>query len=102
MASIQGSAIRKLVVACDVGMGSSVLLASTLRRQLKKNNVDVSHSPVASIPADADVVLTQEGLFNRARSVAPDKVIIPFKVFIGDPTHTRVVNAIQNDEVLEG
>lgn len=102
MASIKGSEIKKLVVACDAGMGSSVLLASTLKRQLKKNQVEVSHTPVAKIPADADVVLTQEGLFQRARTVAPSTVIIPFKVYMGDPAFTRVVLAIQNDQTLEG
>ena len=40
-------------------MGSSVMLASQLRKQLKKNNVTVEHTPVNSIPADADVVLTR-------------------------------------------
>ena len=39
MATINGSAIHKVVVACDAGMGSSVMLASQLRRQLGKHVV---------------------------------------------------------------
>jgi len=54
MANIKGSDIQKVVVACDAGMGSSVMLASQLRRQLKKHRVTVEHTPVNSIPADAD------------------------------------------------
>lgn len=102
MPSIQGSAIKKLVVACDAGMGSSVMLASTLKRQLKAYDVEVSHTPVAKIPADADVVLTQEGLAARARSVVPDTVVVAFTVFMGDPAVARVVSAIQHDALLEG
>ena len=40
----------ELIVACDAGMGSSVMLASTLKKQLAKNGVTVEHSPVANIP----------------------------------------------------
>ena len=74
MATIKGSDIQKVVVACDAGMGSSVMLASQLRRQLKKHQVTVEHTPVNSIPADADVVVCHAGLAARARGSAPDKV----------------------------
>lgn len=101
MASIYGKDVRKLVIACDAGMGSSVLLASTLKRQLKNDAVEVGHTPVDRIPADADLVLTQEGLLSRARKTAPDKVIVPFKVYLGDPAFTKVVNAIRTGETIE-
>ncbi|WTW98975.1 hypothetical protein OG216_39050 [Streptomycetaceae bacterium NBC_01309] len=100
MSSISGSAVRKLVVACDAGMGSSVMLASVLRRELKKQAVTVEHTPVDAIPADADVVLCHAGLAERARIGAPDKVIVPFQVFIGDPAVARVLAAIRDDGVL--
>ena len=61
MATIDGGSVKKLIVACDAGMGSSVMLASTLKKQLAKNGVTVEHSPVAHIPADADVVVTRAG-----------------------------------------
>jgi mannitol-specific phosphotransferase system IIBC component len=102
MTSINGSNVHKLVVACDAGMGSSVMLASTLRGQLKKQKVAVEHTPVNSIPADADVVVCHEGLAERARGIVPDKPIVPFKVFLGDPAVTKVVNAIKNGDDING
>ncbi|MGI5241481.1 PTS lactose transporter subunit IIB [Dactylosporangium sp. CA-139066] len=102
MPTISGTDIKKVVVACDAGMGSSVMLASQLKRQLAKNAVTVEHTPVNSIPADADVVLCHKGLAARARVSAPDKVIIPFQVFIGDPAVTKVVNAVQRGGELSG
>ena len=42
MPSVDGSAVRKLVVACDAGMGSSVMLAGTLKKQLKGTAVTLS------------------------------------------------------------
>ena len=102
MPTINGTDVKKLVVACDAGMGSSVMLASTLKRQLAKSAVIVEHTPVNSIPADADVVLCHAGLAARARVSAPDKVIVPFQVFIGDPAVTKVVQAVQKGGPISG
>ena len=101
MATIDGSSIKKLIVACDAGMGSSVMLASTLKKQLAKNGVTVEHSPVAEIPSDADVVVTQAGLADRARHVVPDVPVIPFQLFLGDPKIAALVKAIQNGDSIE-
>lgn len=101
MPTIDGSSIKKLIVACDAGMGSSVMLASTLKKQLKKNNVVVEHAPVAQIPQDADVVVTQASLAERARGVVPNVPVVPFNLFLGDPAVTKVVKAIQSGETFE-
>lgn len=93
---MNGSDVKKLVVACDAGMGSSVMLASMLRKELKKSGVTVEHTPVSSIPGDADVVVTHAGLVDRARQNAPGKPIVGFNVFIGDPAVKKVVDAIKN------
>lgn len=101
MSTIDGSAVRKLVVACDAGMGSSVMLASTVRKQLAKSGVSVEHTSVQEIPADADVVLTHAGLADRARGVAGDTPVVPFNLFLGDPAVTRVVTAIQQGTTID-
>ena len=102
MPTINGSDVKKLVVACDAGMGSSVMLASTLKRQLKKNDVVVEHTPVNTIPGDADVVICHQGLAERARGTAPDTVIVPIQLFIGDPAVAKVIKAIQGGGVING
>jgi mannitol-specific phosphotransferase system IIBC component len=101
MATISGTDVHKVVIACDAGMGSSVMLASTLKKQLKPYKVLVEHTPVNSIPADADVVLCHAGLAARARSVVPDKVVLPFQVFLGDPVFKQLVNAVRDNQTLE-
>jgi mannitol-specific phosphotransferase system IIBC component len=102
MASINGKDVHKLVVACDAGMGSSVMLASQLRKQLKKFEVTVVHSPVSQIPADADVVVCHAGLAAQARAKSPETVIVPFQMFIGDPAVARVVAAVRDGGVVNG
>jgi mannitol-specific phosphotransferase system IIBC component len=102
MATLDGSRVKKLIVACDAGMGSSVMLAATLKKQLKKSGVTVEHSPVHEIPADADVVVTQNNLAARAReAVSEGTPVVPFQLFMGDPAVAKVVEAIQNKTTVE-
>jgi PTS system mannitol-specific IIB component len=101
MTTIDGSSIKKLIVACDAGMGSSVMLAGQLKKQLKKTGVTVEHSPVAHIPQDADLVVTQAGLADRARQMAPDVPVVPFQLFLGDPKVAKIVKAILDGTSVE-
>jgi mannitol-specific phosphotransferase system IIBC component len=100
MPQVNGKDIRNVVVACDAGMGSSVMVASQMRNRLKKYNVAVEHLPVNSIPADAQVVVTHAGLAQRAQAMAPGAVVVPFQLFMGDPAFDKVESAIRDGGVL--
>lgn len=102
MATIEGSDIKKLVVACDAGMGSSVLLTSQLKKSLSPHGITVEHSPVDRVPDDADVVLCHAGLVDRARTRVPDTVVIGFRMFLGDPVFAQVEAAIREGGTLAG
>ncbi len=102
MARINGAEVHKLVLACEAGMGSSVLLVTQLRQRLAGTDVEVGHTPVARIPADADVIVCHRGLEATARRVAPNKVVVPFDLFLGDPAFDRVVETIKEGGWLEG
>lgn len=101
MPTINGSDVKKVVVACDAGMGSSVMVASTLRAKLAPHGVEVAHTPVNEIPADAGVVMCHAGLASRAQSTVPNAVVIPFQVFMGDPAFAKVEAAIAQGTDLE-
>ena len=102
MAQIQGSDVRKVVLACEAGMGSSVLVVSQLRQRLKGTDVQVAHAAVTQIPDDADLIMCHRGLEAAARERAPGKVVVPFDMFLGDPAFDRVINAITRGESIEG
>jgi len=102
MAEISGKDIRKLTVACDAGMGSSVMLTSQMKKRLGKYGVAVEHSAVADIPKDTQVVLCHKGLAARAKAVVPDAVVVPFQVFLGDPAFAKVEKAIKDGGTLAG
>jgi PTS system mannitol-specific IIC component len=89
-ATVPGGPITSLVVACDAGMGSSVMLASQMRKRLEPYGVTVEHKSISEIPPDARLVLTHADLAARARGVVPDAVIVEFQSFLGDPAFDRV------------
>jgi len=101
MSTVAASAIKKIVVACDAGMGSSVMLAGHLKRQLKNHGVVVEHAPVSAIPDDADLILTNIGLADRVRASAPDKPVVAFQIFLGDPAVEKVVKAIKEGGAID-
>ncbi|SMC54586.1 PTS lactose transporter subunit IIB [Kibdelosporangium aridum] len=96
MSSIEGSAIKKVVIACDAGMGSSVMVASQLAKRLKPYKVSVTHTPVNDIPQDADLVLCQTTLLARARKTTGETVVLGFQSFLGDPVFDKVEAAIRD------
>ncbi len=102
MPEVNGRDIRTVVVACDAGMGSSVMVASQMRQRLKTYDVAVEHLPVSSIPADTQVVVTHASLAQRAQAMAPGAVVVPFQIFMGDPAFEKVEAAIRDGGVLAG
>jgi galactose PTS system EIIB component len=102
MPSIEGKEVKSVVVACEAGMGSSVLLTSQLRQRLAPYGVEVDHVAVNRLEGRPDVVLVNAGLESRARQRAPESVILPFKMFIGDPAFDRLEQAIRDGETLTG
>ncbi len=98
--TINGGDVKRLVIACDAGMGSSVMVASQMKKRLAPYGVEVTHTPVDSIPADAQVVLTQDGLVNRAVAAAPHAVVVPFANYMGDPAFDRVEKAVKERRLL--
>lgn len=95
MPSISGSDVKRLIVACEAGMGSSLMIANQLARQLKSHGVSVTHSPVNQL-ADAhpDLVLCHRGLGVRAKQAVPKIPVVVFDMFLGDPKIQGVVQAI--------
>lgn len=100
--TIAGKDVTEVIVACDAGMGSSVMLASQLRTRLKPYGVTVDHVAIADIPAGARLVLTHHDLAERARMTVPHAVVVEFQMFLGDPAFDRLEKAIKEGEEIRG
>ena len=96
--SIPSSEVTKIVLACEAGMGSSLMVKNGLIKKLAKAGleINVEHSPVNLIPADADVVVAHQGLAGRAREVAENSVLITFNMFMNDPAINKLVEDLKN------
>ena len=88
--------VKKIVFACDAGMGSSAMAATTLRNKLKKAglNVEVVNFAIEDIPSDADIVITHESLTERAKGIAPNAEHISIKNFMNDPKYDELVKRL--------
>lgn len=95
-AAVNGGAVKKVVFSCDAGMGSSAMGATRFRNRVKAARPDltVTNSSVDNIPADADVVVCQRILADRARACAPQVTLITIDNFLADPNLDRLYESL--------
>lgn len=88
--------IRKIVFACDAGMGSSAMGATKFHNRIKAERPDltVTNTSVDTIPADADVVVCQRILADRAAKSAPQAQLVTLDNFLADPHLDALYNAL--------
>ena len=81
------SQIKKIIFACDAGMGSSAMGATKFRNRLKEvcPQIHVSNTSVDNIPSDCDVAVVQTTLAERARKSAPQAQLVTIGNFLADP-----------------
>lgn len=87
--------IKFVAFACDAGMGSSAMGASTFKRKLEKAgfNVEVKNFAIEKVPSNADVVVTHESLESRAIK-ATGLPVVTIKNFLHDPALDNLMDTI--------
>ncbi|SDH35160.1 PTS system, mannitol-specific IIC component [Planococcus glaciei] len=92
------SNVEKIVFACDAGMGSSAMGASLLRKKVKEAGLDVkvTNTAISTIPADSEIVITQEELTPRAQSKVPNAYHISVDNFLSSPEYDRLIDSLKN------
>jgi mannitol-specific phosphotransferase system IIBC component len=101
--SIAAHEVKKIVIACEAGMGSSLMVTNQLKKKVKQANlaVKVEHTPARAIPKDAQVVVVHKALANLAREKAPWAVVLSFDNFMNIPAFDRIIKALQNNTDIE-
>lgn len=79
--------VKKVVFACDAGMGSSAMGATKFRNRIKAQRPDLTviNTSVDNIPADCDIAVVQITLVERARKSVPQAQIVTLNNFLADP-----------------
>lgn len=110
--------IKKIVFACDVGMGSSAMGATKFKNKIKDLNlgIDIVNSSVEKIPDDADIVITHEGLLSSVTNYLNKHQFIFIENFLDDKKldslyeklyhkfkkeNVENLNGIQKTQILE-
>ncbi|WP_434399795.1 PTS mannitol transporter subunit IICBA [Planococcus sp. 11815] len=90
--------VQKIVFACDAGMGSSAMGASLLSKKVKEAgmHIKVTNSAISSIPADSQIIITQDKLTPRAKDKRPDAYHISVDNFLSSPEYDRLIERMKH------
>lgn len=92
--------ISFVAFACDAGMGSSAMGASTFKRKLVQAGIDieVKNFAIEKVPSEADIVVTHESLESRAVN-ATGLPVVTIKNFLNDPALDELMDKIKQQTV---
>lgn len=102
MPEIQASMLTRIFVACDAGVGSSVMAATRLGERLRGTGVRVIPCALDELPPDAELVMSHKGFAHLVRPRVPGAVVMVFQSFFDDPAFDAVVEARSHGLVLKG
>jgi mannitol PTS system EIICBA or EIICB component len=91
--------VKKIIFACDAGMGSSAMGASIMKNKVKKaeiEGIEVTNTSISNIPSDADVVITHKDLTPRAKEKLPGAHHISVDNFLNSPKYDQLVEDIKS------
>jgi len=91
------SDVKKIVFACDAGMGSSAMGASILRNKVQKANlnIEVTNTAINQIPNDADIVITHQNLTDRAKEKLPNAYHVSVENFLNSPKYDELMETLK-------
>ncbi|WAA08965.1 PTS mannitol transporter subunit IICB [Fervidibacillus albus] len=89
--------VKKIVFACDAGMGSSAMGASILRNKVKKAglNIEVTNTAINNLPNDADVVVTHKDLTERAKAKLPRAYHLSVENYLNSPKYEDLIENLK-------
>ncbi|MCQ2509771.1 MAG: PTS sugar transporter subunit IIA, partial [Lachnospiraceae bacterium] len=93
--------VKKIVFACDAGMGSSAMGATKFRNRIKQIRPDVTviNTSVDNIPGDCDIAVVQTILADRARKSAPQAQLVQIGNFLADPALDALFDQVTSKTV---
>ncbi|ROS19106.1 PTS mannitol transporter subunit IICBA [Raoultella terrigena] len=106
------SHVRKIIVACDAGMGSSAMGAGVLRKKVQDaglGNISVTNCAINNLPPDVDLVITHRDLTERAMRQVPQAQHISLTNFLDSGLYTSLTERLvaaqrhtDNEEKVRG
>lgn len=91
--------VRKIAFACDAGMGSSAMGATVLKKKFAEaglEGIEIIHTPVSSIPADVQIIVTHKELGERAARSNPNAKRVLISNFLAAPEYDTLIAEIKS------
>ncbi|CAM3137445.1 PTS system mannitol-specific EIICBA component [Klebsiella spallanzanii] len=91
------SHVRKIIVACDAGMGSSAMGAGVLRKKVQDaglSNISVTNCAINNLPPDVDLVITHRDLTERAMRQVPQAQHISLTNFLDSGLYSSLTERL--------
>ena len=96
--------IRKILFACDAGMGSSAMGASLMRQQLQASGISipVDYTSIYRVNDDPHLLLiTQNELKHLAEIQAPHAQLVTIGNFLDQEEYTKVITMLTDEQENE-
>lgn len=95
-----GGKVREVVFACDAGLGSSAMGANVFKKKIVAAGLDVKVANYAleKVPDTTDVIVTHEGLIDRAMKANPGKRIVSIKNFLKDSNIDELLEELTTEK----
>ena len=97
--AIKNMDIKKIVVACDAGMGSSAMGSTILRKIAKEKGLDniiIINSAISNLDDSADIIITQKLLTNLAKEKIPNKIHLSINNFMDKSFYNKIIDKIKD------
>ncbi|WP_392566930.1 PTS mannitol transporter subunit IICBA [Utexia brackfieldae] len=92
--------VKKIIVACDAGMGSSAMGAGVLRKKVQDAGLDINVTNMAinNLPSDVDIVITHKDLTARAKEQVPNAHHISLSNFLDSDLYNQLVSSLASKQ----
>ncbi|MER2002581.1 MAG: PTS mannitol transporter subunit IICB [Carnobacterium inhibens] len=98
-ATVGQKEVKRIIFACDAGMGSSAMGASIMRKKVKDAGLDISvtNSSINNLTdEDGLLVITQKELTTRAKQKTPGATQVSVDNFLNSPKYEEIVENLKN------
>ncbi|TNH44542.1 PTS mannitol transporter subunit IICBA [Photorhabdus luminescens] len=95
------SHVKKIVVACDAGMGSSAMGAGLLAKKVHDAglaDISVTNMAINDLKDDVDIVVTHRDLTDRAKIFAPGAIHISLAHFLNSQAYSDLVTLLMAEK----
>ncbi|MBT2732212.1 PTS mannitol transporter subunit IICB [Carnobacterium sp. ISL-102] len=90
--------VKKIAFACDAGLGSSALGATTFKKRLKKvdlDEIEVKNYRIEDVPEESDIIVVHKNLLERTRMKHPNTRIVTIENYIEDSNLQDLLNELK-------